>query len=893
MNKSKNSGQRLRKPAEEMLRRKAAIIREDATKLTPEKIEQTLYELRVHQIELELQNEELRRVQTELEASRAQYFDFYNLAPVGYCTISAAGLLLEVNLTFAAMLAMVSNKLIHKPFSRFIWGADLERYYLFIKSLFATSEPQSCELRLVKVDQTTFCAQLVGSRTTGAEGAAECRLVVSDISERKQVEEKYAALFNNSVDAIFVADPASRQIVDCNQAAELLTGYSRSELLSIQADDLHPHDRLQETMAGFQKQLEGSKAVVDSEVLNKDNDRIPVEITSTPINVESGNYIFGVFKNISERIKIERELVASDLYNKSLIKAIPYLMFVLDKDGVFLDYSAGADENLAMPKELFMGKSVFEALPESLANQIKKTIDEALSGQLVKPFEYSLPVPSGAAHFECIISPFGESKVISIISNITERKIAEAQQQRYLSLVDATLESTADGILVVDKDWRVLRYNQKFSDLWRLPPDIADRTGSDEAVIEHFVAQAADADKFMTTIMDIYNKPEETSLDIVEFKDGRIIERYSQPHRLAGVAVGRVWSFRDITEKKLGEEHIRYLSFHDVLTGLYNRRYFEEEILRIDTARQLPISIISGDVNGLKLTNDVFGHANGDELIKTAAHYIQDCCRAEDAVVRFGGDEFMVVLPKCDAATARGIVERIQAQCRDKTSAGLPVSLALGAATKTETSEDINTIVNIAESRMYKNKSHDLERVRLDTLEALERTVYEKDNKMDHALRLRDLAIGFSGYLQLSNGTVSDVALLATLHDIGKIAIPDEIINKTGSLSAEEWAIVQTHAEIGNRILRATRLVSFAVEQGVLSHHEHWNGSGYPNGLRAEAIPFISRVIAIIDAYDVMTNDRAYRQAITNKQAIAELRRCAGSQFDPELVAKFVEFIGA
>ncbi|MEI6287462.1 MAG: HD domain-containing phosphohydrolase, partial [Bacillota bacterium] len=326
---------------------------------------------------------------------------------------------------------------------------------------------------------------------------------------------------------------------------------------------------------------------------------------------------------------------------------------------------------------------------------------------------------------------------------------------------------------------------------------------------------------------------------------------------------------------------------------LYNRRYFEEEILRIDTARQLPISIISGDVNGLKLTNDVFGHANGDELIKTAAHYIQDCCRAEDAVVRFGGDEFMVVLPKCDEATAGDIVERIQAQCRDKTSAGLPVSLALGAATKTETSEDINTIVNIAESRMYKNKSHDLERVRLDTLEALERTVYEKDNKMDHALRLRDLAIGFSGYLQLSNGTVSDVALLATLHDIGKIAIPDEIINKTGSLSAEEWAIVQTHAEIGNRILRATRLVSFAVEQGVLSHHEHWNGSGYPNGLRAEAIPFISRVIAIIDAYDVMTNDRAYRQAITNKQAIAELRRCAGSQFDPELVAKFVEFIGA
>ncbi|MEI6287498.1 MAG: PAS domain-containing sensor histidine kinase [Bacillota bacterium] len=217
MNKSKNSGQRLRKLAEERLRNRA-LSASDETAMSAEQMRQALYELRVHQIELELQNEELRRVQLELEASKAHYFDFYNLAPVGYCTISATGLLQDMNLTFAAMLAIVRSKLIHKPFNQFVWGADCDRYYLFIKKLFATGEPQVCELRLVKADQTTLWAMLTASRATGADGAPECRLVVSDISERKLSEEKnnyYCSLllatFEASEEGIFAVD-ASRNL---------------------------------------------------------------------------------------------------------------------------------------------------------------------------------------------------------------------------------------------------------------------------------------------------------------------------------------------------------------------------------------------------------------------------------------------------------------------------------------------------------------------------------------------------------------------------------------------------------------------------------------------------------------------------------------------------------
>ena len=248
----------------------------------------------------------------------------------------------------------------------------------------------------------------------------------------------------------------------------------------------------------------------------------------------------------------------------------------------------------------------------------------------------------------------------------------------------------------------------------------------------------------------------------------------------------------------------------------------------MDNARQLPISIISGDVNGLKLTNDVFGHAHGDELIKTAARQLQNCCRSEDVVVRFGGAEFVVFLPQCNKATALRIIKQVQENCRAKTIEGIPVSLALGAATKTNPDENIYDAISLAETRMYQNKSNEVQRIRRETLDALERKVYKIDYTESHAERLRVLAMQFGDYLLLPPAMLADLETLATLHDIGKIAIPEQLINKPGPLTADEWELIKNHPAMGNRILRATRMVNFAVEEGVLTHHEHSDGTGYP-----------------------------------------------------------------
>ena len=565
-------------------------------------------------------------------------------------------------------------------------------------------------------------------------------------------------------------------------------------------------------------------------------------------------------------------------------------MFVLDSAGVFLDCSVRDERDLAMPRELFFGKNIYEVLPEHLAREIKYHIDEALGGAESKPFEYELANASGTGFYECRIAAFGRDKVVAIIADITERRIAEERQANFRALIEATLECVTDAILVTAQDGRIAFYNQKFVELWPVPAEIIGEK-SFPVLRSYLATLAADPALFLGTVLRLFSHPEQSSFDLITLKDGRIIERCSQPHRVAGRTVGRVCSFRDITARKRNEEEILYLSFHDVLTGLYNRRYFETELQRLDTARQLPISIISGDVNGLKLTNDIFGHACGDELISTAARLLQQCCRAEDIVVRYGGDEFVVFLPQCDAAAADEIIARVQNKCRDSFVQGVPVSLALGAASKTEPDEELFSIVNLAETRMYRNKLSVENRVRLDTLEALERSVGEKDYTEDHSRRLRASVLQFSEYLQLPDKMISDLAQLATLHDIGKVAISEQILNKTGSLTADEWAIVKIHPLMGRRILRATRLVSFNIEEAVQAHHEHWDGSGYPHGLKAEAIPYISRLIAIIDAYDVMTHDRPYRRALAQETAVGELERCAGSQFDPELVEKFVEFL--
>ncbi len=348
---------------------------------------------------------------------------------------------------------------------------------------------------------------------------------------------------------------------------------------------------------------------------------------------------------------------------------------------------------------------------------------------------------------------------------------------------------------------------------------------------------------------------------------------------------------RDITERKIAEEKIKYLSFHDSMTDLYNRAYFEEELKRLNTQRQLPLSFIMGDVNSLKLINDTFGHKEGDALLRNVATLMKSFCRKEDIISRWGGDEFAILLPQTPKDYASEIVERIREACSKTSRHKIPISISLGLASKEKEEQDINAIISEAEDNMYKSKLLEKKSISSSIISSLTKTLFDKSFETEkHTTRMREMAVEVGKTFGLSQSELDNLSLLATLHDIGKIAISDELLIKKAKLTRREWDIVKRHPEIGFSICESSPQLAHIADI-VLAHHEWYDGSGYPQGLIGKEIPIESRIIAIIDAYDVMTNNQPYREAVSKNEALEELKKNAGSQFDPDIVEKLVNTI--
>ncbi len=351
----------------------------------------------------------------------------------------------------------------------------------------------------------------------------------------------------------------------------------------------------------------------------------------------------------------------------------------------------------------------------------------------------------------------------------------------------------------------------------------------------------------------------------------------------------------DISELKERENRILYMSNHDEMTGLYNRRFFEEEKRRLDRADALPLSMIIGDINGVRLINDAFGHEVGDQLIQEAAKIIARCARGLDIVARTGGGEFSLLLPHTDRETVEGIVLQIERACRESHPAFLGkdnhLSLAIGYGTKEDKSLSIKDAEREAEEYLYKRKMLERKSFHSSVISSILATMAAKSNETEeHTERLAELSSMLGRKLGLSEKQIDELKTFAILHDIGKIGIDDRILNKPGKLTEEEWTIMKKHPDIGYRIAMSSAELE-SVAEYVVSHHEHWDGNGYPRRLKGEAIPLFSRILSVVDAYDAMTADRVYRKAMPIQAALEEIRRNAGTQFDPKIAHIFIDSI--
>lgn len=500
---------------------------------------------------------------------------------------------------------------------------------------------------------------------------------------------------------------------------------------------------------------------------------------------------------------------------------------------------------------------------------------------------------------DLLTEPINNTEALLRVKNQLEvyslQKELERTNQRMRSerqLLHTTLHSIGDGVICTDKWGTISMMNEVAQNL----------TGWDE--------NSAQGETFMT-VFNVIN--EDTRIlqsdpvakvlqtgEIVELanhsilisKNGveRPITDNAAPIRNGnGEIEGVVLVFRDVTDEKKHVSEIEFLSLHDQLTGFYNRRFYAEELARLDTSRRWPLTLVMGDVNGLKIINDSFGHEAGDMLIRKTAEILKQCFRADDILCRYGGDEFIAILPNTDAKVAESIIRRVQQKIIENQPERGILSVSFGLDTKVSAEQPINEVLKCAEDNMYKKKMIDSPSVRGATINTVINTLFEKNSREEaHSKRVSDLATRLAISLKLPSAQIDKVRTAGLMHDIGKIIVPDDVLDNPGSLTEIEQANIRKHPEIGFRILSCSPEMA-ELSKSILQHHERWDGTGYPNGIAGKDIDICARIIAIADAYDAMTSSRPYRDALPAETAMSEILNNADKQFDPELAEIFVK----
>ncbi|NWF77364.1 MAG: diguanylate cyclase [Chloroflexi bacterium] len=359
----------------------------------------------------------------------------------------------------------------------------------------------------------------------------------------------------------------------------------------------------------------------------------------------------------------------------------------------------------------------------------------------------------------------------------------------------------------------------------------------------------------------------------------------------------------------------------DELTGLFNRRHFEER-LKEEVSRHSRygdvFSIFMLDLDNFKNYNDTYGHPAGDILLGQVGKIIKSSVRSVDQAFRYGGDEFVVILPQTARDDAYVVAERVREQIAEEMKKrALTVTCSIGLAGYPADGVVADELVDAADNALYRAKRTGGDRIYLSAKilsESLDdgriHGIYDRHSSVSaiyalvsaveardpysygHSRKVNTYAVALAEAIGLSPEEVSKVSTAALLHDIGKIGIPDEVLSKSGKLDEENWEAVKTHPRLGANIVNSIPNLAPCVSS-ILYHHERWDGSGYPEGLKGEEIPLEARILAIADSFEAMTSARLYRPALSIEQVVEELKKGAGVQFDPQLVEVFIGLIAA
>jgi diguanylate cyclase (GGDEF)-like protein/PAS domain S-box-containing protein/putative nucleotidyltransferase with HDIG domain len=592
------------------------------------------------------------------------------------------------------------------------------------------------------------------------------------------------------------------------------------------------------------------------------------------------------FTDITEEMKnLEQKTTILSVLNE--------IVFEIDEDLVFINVIS--DENkLFYPKDKILGSRISDVLSGKTGEKFIELLKRAKQSKSKVNLSYLSPIEGDERWFRAeakYIEFRNINKYVVGIQDITNQKRAEDDLKSIRDEYRKVFHGTQDSMFLIevkkDDSFRYMRNNlahRKNTGIslqelrGKTPKELL---GEEAAIIVEGNYRRCIKEK--TTI--VY---EET----LKLKTGtRVWNTSLTPVFQEGKISYIVGSSHDITEKKQRQLEIEYLSYRDQLTGLYNRRFFEEELKRLDTPRNLPLSIAMVDVNGLKLANDAFGHESGDEMLIKIAEVMKRLCRADDIISRIGGDEFIVLLPKTDASETKKIAERISEGVKNETTAAIPLSVSCGFSVKVSADKDISAVIKKAEERMYVEKLRESPKLKLKTIQIIMRELHRSINgERDHSQNVGDICERLAIEIGFNKQDARYMRYAGYMHDIGKVGIDSKIFEKEGKLTEEEWLAIKRHSETGYRIMSSVNQYASMADY-ILSHHEKWDGSGYPAGMKKDSIPIESRIISIADAYHAMTQNRSYRNAMTSEEALEEIQNCKGSHFDPYIADVFIEMI--
>jgi diguanylate cyclase (GGDEF) domain len=496
-----------------------------------------------------------------------------------------------------------------------------------------------------------------------------------------------------------------------------------------------------------------------------------------------------------------------------------------------------------------------------------------------------------------------DEKLLNYIEKVTtvNVKFKEAQEEKF---------KQSDNIEYIDSGNGIIAYNKDASETDKVIKDInrnnsivmnAVNINYNEENITHFFRSfifqflilIAVIIAFNTYIVNKYILKRVFSLtsfmdNVAETKDTALTIKMPGKDEISKLA--------DSTNKMLSiinsaNEEISFLSYSDKLTGLKNRAHMEQMFSALDKNNDTKYHIIMGDLNGLKLINDALGHLEGDKLLCIVSKILTESCESDDIVSRWGGDEFVILVMNKDDVYVNEIIDRIKNKCKNGLHFHFKISIAWGHASPDEENQDTEAVMSLAEKRMYRSKLMEDKSARSIAINSLLKTLHAKHSETEeHTIRIKKLSTKLGKRIGLTSEKLDELGLLSSLHDIGKIGIPEHVLMKPGKLTEEEWIIMKTHCEIGYRI--AASSPEFAhIANEILAHHERYDGTGYPNGLKGEQIPLLARILNIVDSFDVMTNKRIYKEAFDKDYVREEYKRCSGTQFDPDIAKEFISML--